>query len=338
MGQYIFAGDIGGTKTTLTIIEVDQGPRVFLEKETFKSKDYASLLSIANDFLQKTKKQVSMASFGIAGPVLDGKVQATNLPWSITESGLSNALKVPVKVINDLAATAYAVPFLAVDELLSLNRGNKVEHGSVGVIAPGTGLGEAFMIWGESRYRAFSSEGGHADFAPTDELQTRLFLYMQNIFGHVSYERVCSGKGLVNIYDFLHSERIFAEPDWLREQIVRAENPAPAITKAALEQTAEIAAKTLELFLSILGAEAGNMALKLMSTGGIYLGGGILPRIIPLLENGVFGASFTAKGRFQELLKEIPVYLIRNSEAALLGAACFGLEEWKQYGKNGLDS
>jgi len=338
MGRYLLAGDVGGTKTTLTIIDADQGPRVFVEKETFKSRDYSSLATIANQFLYKTKRQVSMVSFGIAGPVLEGGVQATNLPWSITETDLSKDLQVPVRILNDLTATAYAVPFLEDEELSILNKGAKTANGVIGVIAPGTGLGEAYMIWGGNRYRAFSSEGGHADFAPTNEFQTRLFLHLRKKFSHVSYERVCSGKGLANLYEFLLSEQEFAEPDWLREKIEKSVDPAPEITKAALEHSAEIATKTLELFLSILGAEAGNMALKLMSTGGIYLGGGILPRIVPLLEGETFMSGFTAKGRFQELLREIPVSLIRNSEAALLGAACFGLEEWKQYGNKDLDS
>lgn len=338
MGKFHLAGDIGGTKTTLAIVDVDQGPKVFLEKETFRSRKYSSLGMIVSEFLRKTRKPVSSASFGIAGPVLDGKVQATNLPWLISETTLSKDLSVPVRIMNDLTATAHAVPYLEPDDLLQLNTGKAEKHGTIGVLAPGTGLGEAYLPWSGNRYRAFSSEGGHADFAPTNELQTRLLFHMQKKFGHVSYERVCSGKGLANIYEFLQNERIFAEPDWLRGQIIIAADPAPEITKAALENSAEIATETLKLFLSILGAEAGNMALKLMSTGGIYLGGGILPRIVPLLEREAFMYSFTAKGRFQKILQDIPVHLIRNSEAALLGAACYGLEEWKHYGKNGLDS
>lgn len=338
MGRYLLAGDIGGTKTTLIIVDANQGPKVFIEKETFKSGDYASLLAIVQEFKQQTKIKASAAIFGIAGPVFDGEVQATNLPWTITESSLSNDLNFPVKILNDLAATAYAVPFLEADELIAVNPGKKPAQGTIGVIAPGTGLGEAYMIWGGDRYRAFASEGGHADFAPTNELQTRLLMYLHKQFEHVSYERVCSGKGLVNIYKFLQSEHILLEPDWLREQINNAKDPAPLITKSALGKSADIAIETMNQFISILGSAAGNMALKLMSTGGIYLGGGILPRILPLLESDVFMSSFTAKGRFQDLLKDIPVYLIKNPEAALFGAACFGLDEWRSYGKNGMGS
>jgi glucokinase len=338
MRKYLLAGDVGGSKTTLTIVDVHKGPKAVLEKETFKSGDYASLTAIVQEFRQKSKFSISMASFGIAGPVSDGEVRATNLPWVITESSLSDILNIPVKLLNDLAATAYAVPFLEQDELIVVNQGKRAEQGTIGVIAPGTGLGEAYMIWGGNRYRAFASEGGHVDFAPTNEVQTRLLMYLQKQFNHVSYERVCSGKGLANIYKFLQSEYVLNEPEWLREQINNVSDPAPLITKSALDKSADIAIETMNQFISILGSAAGNLALKLMATGGIYLGGGILPRILPILEFDGFMSNFSAKGRFQELLMDIPVYLIRNSEAALLGAVCFGLDEWRSYGKNGVGS
>lgn len=333
MENFYLAGDIGGTKTTLTIIDVEKGPNEFLQKETFASRDFSSLGLMASEFLCKTNKRIVGATFGIAGPVMDGMVQATNLPWLITETSLSKELSVPARILNDLTATAHAVPFLNDADLLRINNGTIKEHGTIGVVAPGTGLGEAYLTWNRDRYSAFSSEGGHTDFAPTSELQTRMLVYLQKKIGHVSYERVCSGRGLANIYDFLRNEGVYNEPERLRGLVDHAVDPAPEITKAALENSAEIATQTLKLFLSILGQECGNLALKLMATGGIYLGGGIPPRIIPLLEQQAFMASFSAKGRFQEILRNIPVYVIRNSEAALLGAACFGIEEWKSYGK-----
>jgi glucokinase len=295
------------------------------------------LENIVNEFLSKRKILISSASFGIAGPVSNGKVQATNLPWLVTEIALSKELSVPVRILNDLSATAHAIPYLDADEVLLLKTGKSEKQGTIGVIAPGTGLGEAYLTWGGNRYRAFSSEGGHADFAPVNDLQIRLLMYMQKHFGHVSYERVCSGKGIVNIYGFLKNIEGFLEPDWLKNQIMNLKDPTPIITKSALEKSSEIAIETMSLFVSILGSEAGNMALRLMSTGGIYLGGGIPPRIIPFLEMDSFMENFSAKGRFDKFLKDIPISLIKNPEAALLGAACFGLEERIQNGKNGLD-
>lgn len=326
MKNFQLAGDIGGTKTTLAIIDPGIGPRVFLDKSTFISRDFHSLGEIVEQFLKVKKRKVTRASFGIAGPIIDGHVQVTNLPWFIEENILSEQLKIPVKLINDLTATAYAVPFLTEADKLVLNRGSFVKNGTLAVVAPGTGLGEAYLNWSGNRYRAYPSEGGHSDFAPTNPLQIRLLAFLSKRFEHVSYERVCSGSGLPNLYSFLNDEGLFTEPAWLRDQIAGVVDPAPVITKAALDGTAEIAVATLDLFAAILGAEAGNLALKVLANGGVYLGGGIPPRIASILLKGPFLKSFLNKGRFSKYLTSVPVYIILNPEAALIGAACYGLE------------
>ncbi len=326
MRNFQLAGDIGGTKTTLAIIDPETGPRVFLDKATFTSRDFRSLGEIVEQFLKEKKRKVTRASFGIAGPIVNGQVQATNLPWFIEEDKLSEQLRIPVKLINDLTATAHAVPFLAEGDKLVLNSGLDVKNGTLAVVAPGTGLGEAYLNWGGNRYRTYPSEGGHSDFAPTNPLQLRLLEFLSRRFEHVSYERVCSGSGLPNLYSFLKDEGAITEPAWLQDQIAEVVDPAPVITKAALDGTAEIAVATLDLFTAILGAEAGNLVLKVLANGGVYLGGGIPPRIAPILKKEPFLKSFLNKGRFANYLTSVPVYIILNPEAALIGAACHGVE------------
>ena len=326
MGFFCLAGDIGGTKTTLAIITSSSGPKVFLEKTTFQSHDYPSLEAIVKLFLKEKKWAPSKASFGVAGPVIDGKVQTTNLPWHLAEAVLSKELDIPVRLLNDLTATAHSVPFLNEDDLVTLNPGKPVVHGSMAVIAPGTGLGEAYLNWDGNRYRAFPSEGGHVDFAPADQLQMKLLAYLQAQFGHISYERVCSGSGLPNIYSFMKEEGIDIEPSWLHDQLIQEADPSPVITKAALEGIAPIAIATLDLFSTILAAEAGNLVLKILADGGIYLGGGIPPKIMPFLQKASFLNSFQNKGRFAAFLEAIPVHVILNPDTALIGAARHGLE------------
>jgi glucokinase len=326
MGSIRLVGDIGGTKTTLAIVDSEVGSNQFLDKATFVSRNYPSLEAIVKLFLKGKKWAPTLASFGVAGPVFNGQVQATNLPWFIEESSLNNAFGIPIRLINDLFATAHAVPFLSENDLVVLNPGKTVDHGSLAVIAPGTGLGEAYLHWVDNRYRTFPSEGGHTDFAPTDQLQIKLLQHLQARIGHVSYEGVCSGKGLPNIYSFLKEEGVYKEPDWLNDLISQASDPTPAITKAALEETAEIAVATLNIFISILGSESGNLALKTLATGGVYIGGGIPPRINPLLRKESFLRAFQNKGRFSDFLKTVPIYVINNPEAALIGAACHGME------------
>jgi glucokinase len=264
----------------------------------------------------------------VAGPVVAGRAQITNLPWVIEESRIRQALGLDSAVLlNDLEAIANAVPVLEADDLHVLNAGQPEEHGSIAVFAPGTGLGEAYLTWNGERYAAFPSEGGHTDFAPLDDLQIDLLRYMLERHPHVSYELVCAGKGLPNVFGFLKDSGRYEEPDWLQEALAEADDPNPVIVKAAFseEQGCDLCEATLALFISIMGAEAGNLALKVLATGGVYLAGGIPPRILPALNNGRFMAAFKAKGRLSAILAQMPVYVIENPGVALLGAACYGL-------------
>jgi glucokinase len=325
----LLAGDIGGTKTSLAIFSPEAGPRAPLVEATFPSADYPSLEAVVRKFLARVDLEVGQASFGVAGPVVGGRAEITNLPWVIEESQLREALYLSsVRLLNDLEAIAHAVPILSPADLHTLSEGQPAPGGAIAVIAPGTGLGEAYLTWDGSRYCPRASEGGHASFAPTTPLQVELLRYLQDRLEHVSYERVCSGQGISNIYAFLKDSGRAAEPAWLAERLTAADDPAPVIANAALntERPCELCISTLDTFISILGAEAGNLALKVLATGGVYLGGGIPPRILPALEQGQFMGAFQRKGRLSDLLACMPVHVILNPEAALLGTACYGLE------------
>ncbi len=325
----LLAGDIGGTKTRLAIYSPEAGPRTPLVEETFPSGRYPSLEALVSDFLAQVDLKPKRASFGVAGPVVAGQATITNLPWVMSETQLQTALDLaPVRLLNDLAAIAQAVPWLESDDLYTLNEGQADPGGAIAVIAPGTGLGEGFLTWDGSRYRAHASEGGHTDFAPTNSLEVDLLRYLLDRLEHVSYERVCSGRGLPNIYAFLKDSGYADEPAWLAEQLAAADDPNPVIVNAALGggQQCELCVASLETFVSILGTEAGNMALNVLATGGVYLGGGIPPRILPALEGGRFMEAFRDKGRMSDLMGRIPVHVILNPKVALLGAACQGLD------------
>jgi glucokinase len=298
-----------------------------LVASTFPSGDYASLEALVGEFLSQVDMSISRASFGVAGPVVAGRAKITNLPWEMAEDHLQETLGFPVRLLNDLEAIAYAVPFLQADDLETLNAGEATQEGSMAVIAPGTGLGEAYLVWDGTRYQPHASEGGHADFAPSNRLEVDLLCYLQKRLGHVSYERVCSGQGIANIYRFLRQAG-YEEPAWLAERLSTAADLAPIVTSVALDEkrSCEICETALRVFVSILGAEAGNMALKVLATGGVYLGGGIPPRILAALKQGEFMEAFCYKGRFSALMTRMPVHVVLNPKAALLGAACYGLE------------
>ncbi len=329
MESFLLAGDIGGTKTTLAIVDPKKGPRSYLAKATYPSGNYSTFADLLDEFLKGDILNLTRASFGVAGPIFEGKVQMSNLPWHIDESQISEKLKIPVQLLNDIIAIAHAVPILNSDDLETLSFGKTVDHDPIAVIAPGTGLGEAYLHWNGTGYIFCPSEGGHVDFAPINKIQVELLQYMQDRFEHVSYERVCSGPGLFNLYTFLRDSGEYPEPEWLREQILAVADPTPVITQAALEGRAEIAMASLKLFVSILGNEAGNLALKVLARGGVYLGGGIPPRIISFLKDDLFMDSFVHKGRFSSLLENIPVYIIHNPEAALIGASYNGIMQEK---------
>jgi len=329
----LLAGDIGATKTNLAIYSPEKGAREPLVESTFPSPKYPSLERLTREFLDTADVKVDSASFGVAGPVIKGQAKTTNLPWVIDEVQLRKTLHLSsVHLINDLEAVAYGVTIVGPEDLHTLNKGVPILGATLAVIAPGTGLGEAFLTWNRTRYQAHASEGGHADFGPTNPVQIDLLQYLRDRFGHVSYERICSGHGLPNIYTFLKDRGYAVEQDWLAEQLNAVDDPTPVILNAALdkEKPCELCIAALRIFVSVLGAEAGNLALKVFATGGVYLGGGIPPRIIPALEDKDFMESFAGKGRFSELLARVPVHVIMNPKIALIGAAYYGLELLQQ--------
>jgi glucokinase len=326
----LLAGDIGGTKTVLAVFSPEAGAHAPLAEATFPSGRYGRLEAIVREFLAQVAFPIERACFGVAGPVVAGTAQITNLPWLMSETSLKETFGWgAARLLNDLESIAYAIPILEPDDLHSLNAGTPVSKGNIAVIAPGTGLGEAFMTWEGSRYRAHASEGGHASFAPSSELEDGLLSYMrvQLGHGHVSYERVCSGLGIPNIYDYLKHSGYAEEPAWLAEAIAGAADPTPVIMDSALgkSQSCALTAATLATFISILGGEAGNLALKVLAIGGVYLGGGIPPRIGAPLDSPAFLEAFRHKGRFRDLLTQMPVHVILNPKTALLGAASYGL-------------
>jgi glucokinase len=324
----LLAGDLGATKTSLAIYAAKSGPRKPLHEATLRSAQYPDLQSLVQHYLQQSGVTVDNAAFGVAGPVVGGRATITNLGWEMDEQALARALGLSrVQLLNDLQVIGCAVPALQQEDLSTLSAGQAVPGGAIAVIAPGTGLGEAFLTWDGSQYRSHPTEGGHTDFAPTTELQAGLLEYLSERYEHVSYERVCSGMGLPNIYAYLSDSGFAPEPDWLAEQLAAAHDPTPVIVNAALseERTCALCQATLDTFVSILGAEAGNLALKVLATGGVYLGGGIPPRILPALQTGPFLHAFRAKGRFSEFMSRLPVHVILTPQVALLGAAIAGL-------------
>lgn len=323
----LIAGDIGGTKTLLALYVPEAGAWNPIAEAEFHSADYRSLDDMARIFIEQAKHPVSVACFDVAGPVIGGRAHLTNLPWTLDERAMRQTLGLErVMLLNDLKAVAYAVPHLQPEDVRVINEGNAEEHGALAVIAPGTGLGEAFLIWDGTDYVACSSEGGHADFAATNEIQAALWRHLSDRHPHVAYERVASGSGLPNIYDFLRDTGHAPEPVAFAATLAAAPDRTPVIVQAALQDPANaLCAAALDIFVSVFAAEAGNLALKVLATGGIYLGGGIPPRILSQLDDGRFMRAFANKGRFAELLGKIPVKVI-TCQAALLGAALYGLD------------
>lgn len=323
----LLAGDIGGTKTILALIDSEKGMRHPLVEKRFSSDDYDSLEAIIQQFLAETAVAIHTATFGVAGPVVNNKAHITNLPWVIDAAVISQTFDIPhVYLLNDLEAIANAVPHLEADDLTTLNVGQPEKEGAIAVIAPGTGLGEAFLIWTGDHYQAHPSEGGHTAFGPGNAEQIELLRFLHGRYHHVSYERVCSGIGIPNLYDFMKYNGRYPEPDWLSQAIAAAEDPTPVIVNAAIKEEVPLCLAVLNLFVDILGDEAGNLALKTLATGGIYIGGGIPPRILPHLQQPRFLRAFRRKGRFANLMASMPIHVIGHPQAALLGAAYYGLE------------
>jgi glucokinase len=313
----ILAGDVGGTKTTLALFD-DEGRLV--RDVTVASRDVASLEAAIIGFLGDPPPRLTALAIGVAGPIIDGRGTATNLPWEVDERTLAAMLRVErVRLVNDLEAAAHGMFALRDDELVPLQRGMP-RHGVVAVIAAGTGLGEALVVSEGRRPTVIASEGGHADFAPRTELEDDLLRYLRKEFGRVSYERVLSGPGLHNLYRFLRDSGFAREAPAVAEAL-RGGDPGTVVTEHALAGADVLCVKALAMFVSIYGAEAGNLALKSLATGGVIVGGGIAPRILPLLHTGDFVAAFRDKGRLTPLMETIPVRVALNTRAPLLGAA-----------------
>ncbi len=340
----ILAGDIGATKINLALFDWDKGRVDPIREDTVWTADYESLEEVLTEFLEEPAapdsesddfseddsstaspsplSPLTAACFGVPGPVLNNTCRTTNIPWTIEGDKLAEFLKVPqVRLLNDLEATAYGLPFLEPDEIEDLNPDapSPPPDGTRVLLAAGTGLGESLIVWTGQDYHICPSEGGHADFAPNNDLEIELLRYLRTSYLHVSYERVLSGPGLHLIYQFLRDTQK-NEPTWFAEKLPTGD-PASLIAQAGLEGKPDICKQALQLFVSIYGAEAGNMALKTLSMGGVYIGGGIAPKILPALQDGTFMKAFLAKGRYKRLLGKMPVRIILNPHTALLGAA-----------------
>ena len=316
----ILAGDIGGTKTNLALFNGgDPGDPVALV--TYASREHGDLETMVRAFLVEHPVELQAACFGVAGPVHHRSVDATNLAWPVDAESLARLLELPhVGLLNDVEANAWGIAALGADDIAVLNEGDPAARGNAAVIAAGTGLGQAGLYWDGKRHHPFATEGGHVDFAPRNELEVELYRFLASELGHVSYERVCSGMGIDNLYRFFLHLGSQPAPDWY----LGAQDKAAAIAIAA-DAGDETAGRALELFCSTYGAQAGNLALIMMALGGVYLGGGIAPKLLPWLRRGSFIDAFVGKGRFESLLRSIPVKVILNDRTALLGAALFAM-------------
>jgi len=318
----ILAGDVGGTKTRLALFETESPGRLRARDErTYPSREHRDLQEIVARYQREVPAPIERAAFGVAGPVKDGVCVTTNLPWVVEAKSLAALLRLPVAgLLNDLEANAWGLGELGDEDTLTLQAGGTVRAGNSAIIAAGTGLGEAGLFWNGRRHIPFATEGGHADFAPRSTIEDELLIHLRARFGRVSWERVVSGPGLVEIHDFLAGHPAGAVEANL------GEDRAATISHAALAGTSEVASRALHLFVSMYGAEAGNLALKTLSTAGMYIGGGIAPRIVDRLRTGTFLEAFLDKGRMRPLLEAMPVRVVLNDRTALLGAARQAIE------------
>ena len=318
----ILAGDVGGTKVHLALFDFTDGDLKHTRDQVFPAKQYAGLEEIVKEFVVSEK--VTAACFGVPGPVRDGRLRLTNLPWTLDSRELARDLGIDyVFLINDLQANGYGIAELGPDQIYTLSEGDTSQVANRGLISAGTGLGEAFLVWDGRDYVPYPSEGGHSDYAPRNEDEIDLLRFLRQKYnGRISFERVVSGQGLTNVYEFLRDGKGIEEPLWLAERM-RQEDPNAVITESALKAKSELCEKTLDMFVSAYGAEAGNLALKVLSVGGLYVGGGIAPRILEKLKDGTFMKAFTDKGRLSQLLVNTPVRVILESRTALIGAAAY---------------
>jgi glucokinase len=319
----ILAGDVGGTKVHLALYDFTNGNLKYTREERFPAKEYSGLEAIVKEFLGAD--QVTAACFGVPGPVRNGRLRLTNLPWTLDSRELIINLGIPhVFLINDLEANGYGIAELTAEQVHTLSDGDTSQIGNRALIAAGTGLGEGLLIWNGHAHIPFPSEGGHSDYSPRNEDEIDLLRFLKQKYnGRISWERVVSGMGMTNIYEFLRDVRGMEEPAWLAAEMAAAGDPNSVITELGLTAKSEICERALDMFVSAYGAEAGNLALKVLSVGGLYVGGGIGPRIIEKLKDGTFIKAFTDKGRLSQLLINMPVRVILESRAAVLGAAAY---------------
>src|ERR1700744_1444422 len=319
----ILAGDVGGTKVHLAVYDFTNGKLSHTRDERYAAKEYKGLAEIVKEFLGADK--VSSACFGVPGPVRDGRLRLTNLPWTLDSRELSSGLDIPhVFLINDLEANGYDIAALSADQMYTLSHADASQVGNRALIAAGTGLGEVLLTWNGRHHIPYPSEGGHGDYAPRNEDEIDLLRFLQRQYsGRISYERVISGMGMTNIFEFLRDVKGIEEPAWLAEKIAAVPDANAVITEMGLAAKSELCEKTLDMFVSAYGAEAGNLALKVLSVGGLSVGGGIAPRILEKLKDGTFIKAFTDKGRLSQLLINMPVRVILESRAALMGAAAY---------------
>ncbi len=323
MERMILAGDVGGTKTVLATFRYADG-RLEVARETrLATSELDGLEGAIDEFLGSEADRVEAACFGVAGPVEDGIARLTNISWAATEPALGEHLGgKPVRLLNDLVAMGWGIATLKPDQLETLNEGRPDPQGNGALIAAGTGLGEAFLIRREDQWLPSPSEGGHTEFGPSDELEIDMLRYLNNRFGRVSYERLVSGPGLFNIYQFLRDTGRGRQPGWVADRLEK-EDPSAVVGELAMRGADPLCRMALDRFVRLYGAEAGNLALTALATGGVYLGGGIAPKILDELKKGHFLEGFTQKGRMTGLMVRIPIKVILEPKTPLLGAAYF---------------
>ncbi len=316
----ILAGDIGGTKTVLALFDDRTAPPRIIWRNRFTSAEFGGIEELLRRFMRDCRQPVEGVCLGVAGPVVDGRCRTTNLPWTVDSGGIAASLDVAsVELINDIEAMTYGVAMIRDGALQTIGDGSPEAGGSVAVIAAGTGLGEGAACWDGGRHVPVSGEGGHTDFAPRNDIEIELLRYLLGKYPRVGWERILSGPGLVNIYHFLRDSGRGREPDWLAREMADGDAPA-VITRAALKRGDPLSTDALRLFVSLYGAEAGNLALKIKATGGVYVGGGIAPRIVESLCDGTFMAAFLDKDRMRPLMEKIRVRVVLDTDCALLGA------------------
>jgi glucokinase len=323
----LLVGDIGGTNTRLALFEYNKSFNLIKENR-FLSNNYSSLMSAIHHFLKDEKNKIEAASFGVAGPVKNGRCQATNIPWIIDIYEIADELKISkAYLLNDLEANAYGIYLLKEKDFYVLNEGEKKSIGNACIVAAGTGLGEAGLYYDGNKFRPFACEGGHTDFGPQNDLEIELLKFLRAKYGHVSYERILSGEGIYNLYEFLIHSKIEPRIEALEKELEKHPEPQLIITKKGVNKENKICERVIDWFVSIYGAEAGNAALKFFALGGVFIGGGIAPHILDKLKEGNFMTSFSNKGRFSKMMMSMPVKIILNDRAALLGAQYFAMLE-----------